>query len=299
MCYSALRFSQSVGTVAKDRRHFLEWCIRDCQAAGGLCDFELYLADSTLTNHLLTYAEKGPQPALATVPKELVPFTRDAWRLLLWYTPYLAVLSTPLGAHSTEEQAAAKADDQQALALCLACMLVPTFHDTVRLRDDGCGFLFAFLAYVRTMHGEAYLRRLKIELVDVDPRVTAWQKAMYRCPQITFLTEPLVKYGVALPRTTLLYLNYRSIAASFETVRVYLAANAVECLLSFSTPSASEKDYSKSLITLNRSAKHDIFLKKLPAADRELTTYIITPYRGREAIVDGVRNTLNALIVTV
>jgi hypothetical protein len=287
-----------IGTVANFRIGLLEKKTKMFGEAGD--DFGQYLADCVLTNNFLLSTSNRAHGVLTVVPERLVPMAADPWEMLQLYSPYLDVFAAPLGAHSTQEHASWQADDQQACGLCLAGMLIPTFHDTVRLKDDGCGSLFVFLAYVYTLHGIDAVRRLKIELVDEDPHVTAWQKAMFRCPNVVCVTEPLVSLNTPVPRTTLLYLNYRNIAASFDNVRAYLVANKVECLLSFSvTGEGYKKDYEKSLITIGRSAKHTIHLKKLPASDRELTTYVITPYAGREMFATQVKGALESLFPIV
>jgi hypothetical protein len=79
----------------------------------------------------------------------------------------------------------------------------------------------------------------------------------------------------------------------------------VECLLTF--PVAGKcNNYNKRLVKLDRTAKHDVTVHKLHAADSELATYMVTPYKGRGVIVRDVREvieyaqeTLDALIETV
>jgi hypothetical protein len=189
--------------------------------------------------------------------------------------------------------------DQKLRALCLALMLVPGHHDTVRLRDDGCGFLFVFLECVLHEHGEAFLNSLQIELVNKDPHVTAWQRAMYRCPQVTCLTAPLIQQAIGLRETTLLYLDYRHIdATSFEAVRAYLDDHKVECMISF-TSADDGLMYEASVTALAETdwnAKPDKYVQKLLSPDNEIATYIISPYWGREQIVEDAREELDSLL---
>lgn len=223
------------------------------------------------------------QPALrASANKCIVPTFRNNYDFLAFYWKYLDVLLAPLGVPVDSKETSPKVIDQLNRARCLANLLRDR-HTAVRLMDGHCGLLLMFLAEVYNRHGKKRLNSLKIELVDIDDDVTQWHQHMYRCPTIVCLTENIVNIACPLPDSTLLYLNFCGVAASFDAVREYLKKHPTQCLISFSTARAAGcKDYEMSLISLRER-----FVKKLPSQRVNFVTYVVTlKAKSAQAAID-------------
>lgn len=215
-------------------------------------------------------ANKLQPGVLSTLLGCQVPFFADNNSLLNFYEKYEDILRAPLGVRVNPLAPNKKVSDQANRAMCWSNMLTAG-HDTVRLMDGRCGFLLRFLSYVRMRHGVHRLNSLKIELVDIDHRVSQWHRYMYPCPTVMCLTENIVDMQKPVPSTTLLYLNFCGVAESFDHVRAYLVAHPAKCLFSFSMArAAGKKNFENSLKSLSSA-----YVKKLPCERKDFVTYVI------------------------
>ena len=248
-----------------------------------------WLADAVLHDYLGSNNKSNSlQPNGKYAANCPIPTFADLNGFLDFFVRYLDILRAPLGITKVDGQEGVKVLDQANRGVCLKNLL-RSFHDCVRLMDGRGSLLLMFLLKVREFFGVKRLNSLRIELVDIDPKVTAWHKQVFRCPNIVCLTENIVSLGVPVPKTTLLYFNFCGISASYDHIVKYLKTSSTktECMLSFSTGRRAQcKDFDMALIaTLSR--KKYYCLRKLPSPRADFSTWVIGLTQDYADLVDA------------
>jgi len=135
---------------------------------------------------------------------------------------YKQALDAILQAPVHEGEGNMKLLDQENRAKKLAEMLKP-YHSSVCLMDGHGRFLLYFFREVLDQHGAARLNALNIQLVDIDPEVTAYHLCFFAgagCANVKCLTQDITLMQKL--RTTLTYFNFCGIQSSLEGVAKFI-----------------------------------------------------------------------------
>eukprot|EP01039_Chlorochromonas_danica_P007498 gene7498-8293_t len=196
-----------------------------------------------LTNCIQENCYKGKNPLQPSAQNHMIAPPPSFDNLLDWFKfmrQYKNVLHATLGV-KVDGTPNKKLQDQKLRAEYLAGMFIPALHKVVRLMDGFGGFTLLFIEAILSRNGgESILKTLKIELIDLDETVNSWHTKVFRCSSIICRKENIVDKNYPVPPTTLLYMNFCGIAASFEHVCEYLKSHPTVCLLSFSLQRAAK-----------------------------------------------------------
>lgn len=231
-------------------------------------DIGQYFADSML-HCCETPRVNSFQPITDSNQMPKMPRFKDLYELYLFLLPYEDVFHANLGI-LLDGSASVGLEDQNVRAQMIASELNPAVHRALRTMSGFYGFLLLVFRAILNLHGESYLRSLRLELVDIDDGITEWHKATLCCEKVTCLTEKIVDVRLPVNDNTYVYMNFCGIAESFDDVCEFLNQHPIRCMVSFTVQRAA-KDYERAFIA--RSGRRGWRIEKVPSPRKDFVTY--------------------------
>lgn len=221
-------------------------------------------------------------------PKKKVPVenkgsncsTWAEWATAVAYykTLFLTMLDAPAPKKNGTVRKSMKIKDLKQRAKEIASKLKP-FHTTIRLMDGHGRFVLMLMSQIIKQHGIDRANAIKIELVDIDPKVHAYHKSFYPKSLIDQNKLVLLCQDVTtlpLDANTLVYLNFCGISASQEKVKELLKQATTDPSVCVVVSWSVARGWNKNiLLSFNIAVGINFSLQLVETGRSDFKTYIL------------------------